>query len=159
VQIRRIRIPPQVDRPELVTRSGEGQAIVLSNSTWLAPLRDEIQGALTSEINLKLREAAIEPAALVPAPVIFVTVSRFESVPAQYVVVTAIWRIQRADLPKAALLNCEATARVTITSGVSALVQGYQQALVTIADRIALDIPRAGRSTDQRCEMPGNPMT
>ena len=152
VQIRRVVIPREVDRPELVTRSGEDEAMVLSNATWLAPLRDEIRDALTSQIDLKLVQAtAVEPAARAPEPVVFVNVTRFESVPAQYVLVSANWRIQRTDLPKATSLTCETTARIAVKSGVSAIVQGYQQAIVKIADQIALDLLDAGRIATRRC--------
>lgn len=152
VQVRRVLIPPEADRPELVTRSGDGQAMVLSNENWLAPLRDEIRGALSSQINLKLSErAVIEPAARLHDSVVSVNVTRFEAIPARYALVTADWRIQGVDSPKAASVTCETTARITVESGVSALVHGYQQAIARIADQIALDIVDAGRKPAHRC--------
>lgn len=152
VQIRRVVIPPQVDRPELVTRSGNEQANVLSNAVWLAPLRDEIRGALMSQINWKLHDGIASDLALtVREATVFVDVTRFESVPTQYVLVSANWRIQWADLPKVAPITCETAARITVGGGMLAVVQGYQQALVTIADRIARDLLDAGGNAPRLC--------
>lgn len=133
VRLRRVTVPPGIDRPELVTRSSDDEAVVLSNSVWLAPLRDEIRAALADEIHFKL-------SAGVPESIVDISVTRFEALPGQYIVVAARWSITRVGSPKAAPLSCETTERIAVDSGVPALVQGFQRALAMIADEILRDL-------------------
>jgi hypothetical protein len=152
VELRRVIIPAEVDRPEIVTRSGEDQAMVLGNALWLAPLREEIRSALISRIESKLHEeVAATPAKKASGSVVTVTVTRFESVTSQYVTVAVNWRIRRADQPPAQSFACETTAQLPVQSGVSAAVQGYQQALALVADQIATEISRLGSDAEQGC--------
>ena len=140
VQIKRVLIPPEVDRPELIERSGDYQAVVLSNETWLAPLRDEIRSALSSGINLKLSQAGTTEKSGRQIYSVLVDVTRFESVPGQYALVEADWRVQVAAPTAASPLYNKTTARITIGPGLPASVRGYQQAIGQIADEIALAI-------------------
>jgi hypothetical protein len=133
-------------------RNGEEQASVLGNALWLAPLSEEIRGALTGEIATKLHAATVRaPATTMPASIVTVTITRFESVPARYVTVAANWRIRRADLPPSAVFACETSTQWPIEGGVSAVVQGYQKALVSVADEIAADISRLGSDLEPTC--------
>jgi hypothetical protein len=133
-------------------RNGEEQASVLGNALWLAPLSEEIRGALTGEIETKLHAATVRaPATTMPASIVTVTITRFESVPARYVTVAANWRIRRADLPPSAVFACETSTQWPIEGGVSAVVQGYQKALVSVADEIAADISRLGSDLEPTC--------
>lgn len=152
IQLRRVRLSPGLDRPEITARRGEDQVTVLANEIWITPLADEIQGALKSEISIQLlRNGAIEPAARIRPAVVSVEVTRFESVPARYVLVSANWRIQSTEAPKSAALRCQASVQLAVESGVSPIVIGYQQAIVKIADQIALDLLDAEWITIQRC--------
>jgi uncharacterized lipoprotein YmbA len=144
IHIRRVVVPQEMDRADIVTRTGPQQVVVHSNDVWLAPLGDEIRSALGEEINRQL--ATITPAA--PAPTVrdfsvWINVTRFDSVLAEYVVVTADWRIQASTPPSMATV-CTATVRIDVRDGMPALVQGYQQAILQIANHIALNLPSAG---------------
>jgi len=138
IQIRRVAVPPEMDRADIVTRSGADQVVVHSNDAWLAPLADEIRGALGSEINRHL--STVTP--LAPGPTVrdfavWVNITRFDAVFAQYIVVTADWRIQASIPPKSTSTVCAMTVRLNVTDGMPALVQGYQQAIAQIADHMA----------------------
>lgn len=144
IQIRRVSVPPEMDRTDIVTRSGADQVVVHSNESWLAPLADEIRSALGGEINRHLSAVTpLAPGATGRDFAVWVNVTRFDSVFAQYVVVTADWRIHASTLPKSNIV-CATTVRVTVTDGMPALVQGYQQAVAQIADQIARGLENAG---------------
>ncbi len=167
VEIKRVRIPAEVDRPELVTRRSGQQLTVLGNDLWLAPLRDEIRSGLMSRIDDRLAEsvpagsAPAEPAspgsALSAPParsrkfLVFVDVDRFESEPARYALVQADWRVESIDSAKGTAPTCETTAQVDVQSGVSALVLGHQQAIAQVADQIARYILDAERTGAPHC--------
>jgi uncharacterized lipoprotein YmbA len=145
IQIRRVSVPPEMDRADIVTRSGAAQVVVYSNDAWLAPLAEEIRSALGSEINRHL--STVAPLASGPTVrdfSVWVNITRFDAVFAQYIVVTADWRIQASSPPKSTATVCATTIRINVTDGIPALVQGYQQALGQIADQIALNLKNAG---------------
>jgi hypothetical protein len=135
-----VRIPSQVDRPELVIRRSDERFDVLSNELWIAPLREEVRTALLNDIRGKLPQGQSGRGEGARKFVVFVDVSRFESEPAKYSLIEAAWRIEPAEDPKSAAPVCKTLAQVPVAGGVSALVRGYQQALSTIASSITLEL-------------------
>lgn len=156
VQVRRVIIPLQDDRSELVLRRGDNQAVVLDNDLWLAPLRDEIGGALSSEINVILSAAVGEGAATDQMAVISVSVTRFDAISAGHVAITATWRIETPSRHGTVVLTCAATAQIAVANGVPSLVRGYQQALGSLADSMALDVLETERVTTPHCSTAPN---
>jgi hypothetical protein len=135
-----VRIPSEVDRPELVIRRSDEQLTVLSNDLWLAPLHEEVRSALLNDIRGKLPR--VPPGRGVSAHkfVVFVDVRRFESEPAKYALIEAEWRIAPAEAPKSAAPVCRTLVQVPIAGGVSGLVRGYQQAISKVASSITLNV-------------------
>jgi len=152
IQKRRVAVPPEMDRADIVTRSGADQVVVHSNDAWLAPLGDEIRSALGGEIKRQLSTVTqTTPGPTVRDFAVWVNITRFDAVFAQYVVVTADWHIQASTPPKSPSTACATTVRINITDGMPALVQGYQQAIAQIADQIALPIKNADGDAMPRC--------
>jgi uncharacterized protein len=153
IKIRRVSVPPEMDRADIVTRSGADQVVVHSNEAWLAPLADEIRSALGGEINRHLfTEMPVAPGSTVRDFAVWVNITRFDSVFAQYVVVTADWRMQASTPPKSTSTMCATTIRIDVTDGMPALVLGYQQAIVQLADRIALSLQNANGDAAPGCK-------
>jgi uncharacterized lipoprotein YmbA len=151
IEIRNMRIPPQVDRPELVIRRSDAQFDVLSNDLWIAPLRDEIRSALLDDIRGKLSQGPPGGEERAEKFLIFVDISRFESVPAKYALIEAEWRVERAEAPKSPAPVCRTRAQVPIAGGVSGLMQGYRQAIATLASSIAVQLLDAQRGGALDC--------
>ena len=57
VEVATVKIPAQVDRPELVVRQRNGQIALLENELWIAPLSNELRSALTVELVRRLSVA------------------------------------------------------------------------------------------------------
>jgi uncharacterized lipoprotein YmbA len=154
VEIRNVRIPSQVDRPELVTRRSGEQLDVLSNDLWISPLRDEIREALLADVRGTLSQRRSDPAQRAQKFLVFVDISRFESEPAKYALIEAAWRVERAADPKSASPVCKTLAQVPIAGGVSGLVQGYQQAISTVASSITVKLLDAQPGEALQCPAP-----
>ena len=151
VEIRSLRIPSEVNRPELVTRQSNEQVAVLSNDLWIAPLRDEVRNALLNDIRENLRQAKLGLPADIKRYVVFIDVSRFESAPANYALIQAQWRVAAAAAPKSEVQPCTTTAQVDIAGGVSGMVLGYQQAISRVASGITGKLLSAADGSDYQC--------
>lgn len=157
VEIRNVRIPPQVDRPELVIRRSAEQFDILSNDLWISPLRDEIREALLNDIRAKIPARQAGPAERARKVVLWVDVSRFESEPARYALIETEWRVERAEDAKSASPVCKTVAEVPITGGVPGLVRGYQQAISTVASSITSKLLDAQQGAALECPTPQPP--
>ena len=153
VELRRVHIPVEVDRSELVTRRSGEELDILANDVWLAPLCDEIKSALLDRIKHGLAEAAATDA--LPAMhrfVVFVDVERFESVLGRHALMQVQWRVNDMDRSEARLpMACELTVHINVNEGVRALVRGHQQAIVSIANRIAANIVDIRLTGESHC--------
>ncbi|CAM5542701.1 PqiC family protein [Rhodanobacter lindaniclasticus] len=45
-----VNVPAQVDRPQLVVRQGGQSVALLEGERWIAPLADEVRGALAADL-------------------------------------------------------------------------------------------------------------
>jgi uncharacterized lipoprotein YmbA len=151
VEIRSLRIPSGVNRPELVTRQSNEQVAVLSNDLWIAPLRDEVRNALLNDIRVNLLQAKPGRSASTKRYVVFIDVSRFESSPANYALIQAQWRVTALAAPKSEVQLCTTTAQVNIAGGVSEMVLGYQQAISKVASGITAKLLSAADGGDYQC--------
>ncbi len=101
-QLQHVNVPAQVDRPQFVLRSADGSLAVLEQERWIAPLADELGGALTDTLARRLG-----PASTSDAWQIAVDVQRFESVPGRLARLEAAWSVRRG----AARRRCTAWPR------------------------------------------------
>jgi uncharacterized protein len=151
VEIRSVRIPAEVDRPELVVRRSDEQVAVLSNDLWIAPLRDEVRSAILNDIREKLPLEPTLQGTNLRTFVISLDITRFESQPARYALIEAEWRVVSADGPKRATPMCKTFAQVDVEAGVSGLVQGYQKAISRVASSVTISVLAAEQGTEVQC--------
>jgi uncharacterized lipoprotein YmbA len=88
-----LRVPVQVDRPQLVLLTGDGTLAVVERERWLAPLGDELRAALEQDLQRALGPADAGP----PAErwEIDVEVRRFESALGAEARLEAQWTLAR----------------------------------------------------------------
>lgn len=154
-----VGIPAGVDQPALVVRQGQGSMALLENEQWIAPLGDEIRSVIADEVSRRLGTSDVYGlAASGDKPVyrIKIDVTRFESVPSQYVLVSAAWSVGLAGkgAGKAQTLQCASTYREPVGPGYDALVAGHQQALTSLADQIAAAVSAMQRTGGDACPAP-----
>ena len=135
-----VSIPAQDDQPQLVVREGGQGVALLQGERWIAPLADEIRGALSADLAGALGRPDVSGLARGDGPVvrIKVDVRRFDSQPGGYALLEAGWslRLLGGDGDPRALA-CASTFRQPVGAGYDALVRGHQQALGQLADLIA----------------------
>lgn len=140
-EMRPVRVPVQVDQPEVVVREGVGSLALLETERWSAPLADEFHDALVSqlEINLGLRDmAGLARHSKLPILSLQVEVRRFDSVSKQYALIDVVWSMsQRASGQERRSLTCSSVIRQAAGPKIADLVAAHQQAIGQLAGIIA----------------------
>jgi len=138
-----IRIPAQVDQPQLVVREGDQRLAVLESDRWIAPLADEVHAALAGALVRDLPGQDLTGVAGATPAVLHIRVDlhRFESVPGASATIEATWSMRGGPAASASVLVCTTTISESVGPGYDALVQGHQR----VIDRLAEEIATAGR--------------
>ncbi|HEY4146985.1 PqiC family protein [Pinirhizobacter sp.] len=140
VEILPVSVPPQVDQPQLVLRSGASDVQVLENQRWLAPLGDEVRGALSADITSALNTHDIYGLARPPGSIdirIKVDIRRFDSELGGSATIQAGWTLRKLDGPEGAGLACATRVSEPAGGDYASLVQAHQQALGRLSGVIA----------------------
>ena len=149
LNVQDVNVPASVDRPQIVVAGSQGGAVsVLNNSLWIAPLADEIRTALAHRLSAQLGVPDLNRSGApqgLPLWTVQLSVDRFEAVYGRNVVIESHWRLGHVPEQKVAGLPmvCRAQVEVPVSTGVDAVVQGWQQAIALLADQVALQVQRA----------------
>ena len=119
-------VPPQVDRSQIVVRQGDTGLAILETEWWGASLADELQNALVDQLGST-------PAASAQAS-LRVDVQRFDSVPGQFSLLDARWRLKPAGA--GAITACRTTLQTPAGNSVDELVAAHQVNLRKLAEII-----------------------
>jgi uncharacterized lipoprotein YmbA len=139
-QLAFVGLPVQVDRPQLVLRNGDGSMAVLEQERWIAPLADELGGALTDALARRLG-----PASGSDPWQVAVDVQRFESVPGRLVRLEASWSVRRGST---APLHCLAALEQPAAADAASLAEAHRRAVQALGSHIgaAVSALQAGRT-------------
>lgn len=136
-----VRIPVQVDQPQVVVRHGNGALAILETERWSAPLADEFHDALADQMELKLGTrdlAGLPKTSGLPILSLQTDVRRFDSLQGQYALIDVVWSISlRSDGAKRRSLTCSSIIRQPAGIQVQDLVVAHQQAIGQLASIIA----------------------
>jgi len=150
IEVLPVDVPSQVDVPQMVVRTGNGELVPVDTRRWIAPLSNELRGALSWQLSHQLGVRDVSgfgKTAATPTYRISMRVQRFDSAPGAYARIDALWSARLSNNDSAALV-CSSSANVTVGSGYAALAEGHQKALAQIAGEIAASI-RATRAIGQ----------
>jgi uncharacterized protein len=150
-----VGIPAQVDVPQLVVRQGGQSVALLDGERWIAPLADEVRGALSVDLSHRLGAQDIGnglPVDGKPVLRIKVDVRRFESSPGQYAVIDATWSIR--PLKGDTVLTCSSHISENPGQSYGGLVAAHQQALSELAGQIAGVAPALAAGSSPACPAP-----
>lgn len=139
MQIERVAVPPQVDRTQMVIREGNSGLVILETEWWGATLSDELQSALVDQLSGSSsgRKLALR-----------VDVQRFDSVPGQYALMDAMWRLRAVGSEETnLLLSCRTTLQTPSGATIDELVVAHQNNV----KRLAAAISQAARNTRGGC--------
>ncbi|QRY77742.1 membrane integrity-associated transporter subunit PqiC [Pseudomonas sp. PDNC002] len=125
VRVERVSMPPQVDRSQIVVRQGGSGLSILETEWWGANLVDEFRNALQDQLGAPGSGASL----------LRVDVQRFDSVPGQYALLDARWRLQPPGAQKA--LTCRSSVQTSANDSVEGLVVAHQSNLHKLAALVA----------------------
>lgn len=146
-----VGVPAQVDQPQLVVRQGAQGIAVLQGQRWIAPLGDEVRGALAAALthDFHAQDVTGLPSQGKSTVRIKVDVRRFDSVPGSAAYVDAAWSVR--PLKGGEPLACTSRISQPVGEGYDALVQGHQQALAQLAGQVGAVASAMVSGTDAHC--------
>jgi uncharacterized lipoprotein YmbA len=134
-----VSVPAQVDQPQLVVREGSQGVALLEGERWIAPLGDELRGALSVDLARELHSQDVSglPGSDKPRLRIKLDVRRFDSQPGSYALIEGNWSVRVLRGAEETAVACTSHISESVGPGYDALVQGHQQAIGQLAAQIA----------------------
>lgn len=137
-----VRVPAQIDIPQLVVRQNQTGLMIFDSDRWSAPLADEFQVAIAHRLERRLGTsnlAGLPKEKQRPILSVQIGVQRFDSLPGQYVLVDAVWslRLRGKGGQPARTLTCNSRLIQPAGPELNNLVLAHQKVLDQLADVIA----------------------
>jgi len=136
-----VRVPVQVDQPQLVVRLNQGGLVIMENDRWSAPLADEFHDALTDRLERRLGTrdlAGLSKDSQRPVLSVQTEVRRFDSLPGKYALVDVVWSLGlRGDGQPRRTLTCASQVRQSAGVELKSLVLAHQHLIDQLAKTIA----------------------
>ncbi len=145
IDVAPVTVPDEVNRPQImIGEEGDARIVPLKSSLWASPLDDQIRTALGNALSARLGVPMVPGGAVpegVPVWRIQFQAHRFESQYGRRVLLDASWQLRPINQKKVAgTLVCRGAVSLPVEQGVSALVQGHEQALQRFATVMAEQI-------------------
>jgi len=139
-----VEIPESIDRPQIVTRTGANELVVAEFDRWGGSLDSEISGALVATVRDRLasQQIAVAPwrsailSGVGPSYRAAVSVSRFDGIPGQSVVLQGRWELIGQSGESLDVREATVTEKID-GAGYDALVAAMQRALVRFGQQMA----------------------
>jgi len=139
-----VEIPESIDRPQIVTRTGANELVVAEFDRWGGSLDSEISGALVATVRDRLasQQIAVAPwrstilSGVGPSYRAAVSVSRFDGIPGQSVVLQGRWELIGQGGESLGVREATVTERID-GAGYDALVAAMQKVLVRFGQQMA----------------------
>jgi hypothetical protein len=155
IDVRIVHAPPQLNRSELMVRTGPAEVTLLENERWASPVNDEIRDAVRLELQRRLgRMTGLRPdfARLT----LDIYVQHLEAELGRYALFEASWSAtssatgQRSNGARAAI--CAFHADEKIHDGYAGMVEGYQREIAAFADAIVAVLASPASGIDAPCQ-------
>ncbi|MFJ5235862.1 membrane integrity-associated transporter subunit PqiC [Pseudomonas neuropathica] len=128
IPIEALSVPPQVDRAQIVIRQGNSGLAILETDWWGATLADELRGALSDQLSNTGGQGATS---------VRIEVQRFDSIPGQYALIDAKWRLRPSGATDSGLLTCRSTLQTPSGPSIDELVTAQQNNVKRLAAAIS----------------------
>jgi hypothetical protein len=154
IDVRVVHTPPQLNRSELMVRTGPTEVTLLENERWASPVNDEIKGALRLELQRRLGQATgLHP--VFARVTVDISVQQLEAELGQYALLEASWSATlsaagaRSD--GAPATACTFQADEKIRTGYVGMVEGYQREIAALADAIVAALTSLASGVEVSC--------
>jgi uncharacterized lipoprotein YmbA len=155
IEVRVVHIPPELNRAELIVRTGPTETTLLDNERWASPMKDEIKDAVRLELQRRLGRMTGLPASFTKL-VLDIDVQRLEAELGRYALLEASWSANLSGAGQsrnaAQVTTCTFRADDEIHSGYAGMVEGYQREIAALADAIVARLTSSAIGSDASCE-------
>jgi uncharacterized protein len=155
IDVKILHIPSQLNRSELMVRTGPTELTLLDNERWASPVNDEIKDALRLELQRRLDHmSGLRPA--YDKLALDIDVQRLEAELGKYSVLEASWSAtlsatgQRSHVARTT--TCTFQTGEKIHTGYAEIVEGYQRALAALADAMVAVLTSPASGIDASCQ-------
>ena len=161
IDVRVVHTPPQLNRAELMVRTGPTELTLLENERWASPVNDEIKDALRLELQRRLgRLSGLHPT--YAKLTLDIDVQRLEAEFGRYALIEASWSAtlsatgqrsaagQRSNGER--VTTCTFQADEKIDAGYAGIVEGYQREIAALADAIVAVLTSPAGGIDAPCQ-------
>jgi uncharacterized protein len=154
IDVRVVHIPPQLNRAELMVRSGLTEVTLLENERWASPVNDEIKNALRLELQRRLGHTT-ELGPIVTKVTLDIDVQHLEADLGRYALLEASWSATLSAPAQgsngARTLTCTFQAEEKIHTGYAEIVEGYQRDIARLAETIVAALAGPASGIDGGC--------
>jgi uncharacterized lipoprotein YmbA len=155
IDVRVVHTPPQLNRAELMVRTGPTEVTLLENERWASPVNDEIKDAVRLELQRRLgRMTGLHPA--FTKLTLDIDVRHLEAELGRYALLEASWSAtlsatgQRSTGSRATTCTFEADEK--IRTGYAETVEAYQREVAALADAIVAELTSPASGIDAPCQ-------
>jgi uncharacterized lipoprotein YmbA len=155
IDVRVVHTPPQLNRSELMVRTGPTEVTLLENERWASPVNDELKDAVRLELQRRMgRITGLRPA--YTKLTLDLDVQHLEAELGQYALLEVSWSAtfsaagQRSIGARA--ITCTFQADEKIHTGYAEIVEGYQREVAALADAIVAVLTSPASGTDALCQ-------
>jgi hypothetical protein len=154
IDVRVVHIPPQLNRSELMVRSGSTEVTLLENERWASPVNDEFKDALRLELQRRLgHTTGLGPT--VTKVTLDIDVQHLEADLGRYARLEASWSATLSTPAQgsngARTITCRFQADERIDTGYAEIVEGYQRDIARLAEAIVAALTSAASGIDVPC--------
>jgi uncharacterized lipoprotein YmbA len=155
IDVRVVHTPPQLNRSELMVRTGTTEVTLLENERWASPVNDEIKDALRLELRRRLsRITGLRPD--FTTLTLDIDVQHLEAELGRYALLEVHWGATLSITGRrsngARATPCTFQAEEKIHTGYAGMVEGYQREIAALADAIAAGLADPATGIDAPCQ-------
>ena len=153
IDVRVVHTPPQLNRAELMVRTGPTEVTLLENERWASPVNDEIKDALRLELQRRLGGmAGLRPA--FAKLTLDIDVQHLEAELGRDALLEASWSatLSATGSDGARATTCTFQADEKIHTGYAGMVEGYQREIAALADAIIAALTSSASGIDVPCQ-------
>jgi uncharacterized lipoprotein YmbA len=157
IDVRVVHTPPQLNRSELMVRTGPTEVTLLENERWASPVNEEIKDAVRLELQRRLgRMTGLRPA--FTRLTLDIDVQHLEAELGRYALLEGSWSAtlsatgERSNGARAT--TCTFQAEEKIHTGYAGMVEGYQREIAALADAVVAVLTSPSSGIDAACQKP-----
>jgi uncharacterized lipoprotein YmbA len=154
IDVRVVHTPPQLNRSELMVRTGPTEVTLLENERWASPVNDEIKDALRLELQRRRgRMSELRPA--FTKLTLDIDVQHLEAELGRYALLEAFWSATLSATGEQSsggqAVTCTFQADEKISAGYAGVVEGYQREIAALAEAIVAVLTGTASGRDVSC--------